>query len=218
MRSHDESGNDRLFNALPLPMRSLARRGVVRRYGRNTVVANEDEPCDFMVVVLEGRIRLFSNDPDGHEITYETVGPGECFGESCLDGGPRLASGITLQGATCSIVTRQSLREHLLADPAHALSFIEGMVGRGRKLSTRLRELALKDVYGRVVSALEAHHGSGRPDAPICLAPLTHQTIASRIGASREMVSRLLKDLERGGYVQLGVKQITLVRKLPARW
>jgi CRP/FNR family cyclic AMP-dependent transcriptional regulator len=52
----------------------------------------------------------------------------------------------------------------------------------------------------------------------VVLAPITHQTLASRVGASREMVSRLLKELERGGYVELGIKRITLKRKLPARW
>jgi CRP/FNR family cyclic AMP-dependent transcriptional regulator len=78
--------------------------------------------------------------------------------------------------------------------------------------------MALLDVYGRVVATLESHHGSATPENPILLTQITHQQLASRVGASREMVSRLLKDLEKGGYIELGVKRITLKKKLPARW
>ena len=218
MRTLIEVAPDRLYEGLPGPVRALARRGTLRRYARNTVIADEGEQGDSLFIVVEGRVKLFSNDAAGHEITYETVSPGDYFGESCLDAGPRLASAMTLEPTACSVVGRAALRQHLLDDPAHALDFILHLLRRGRTLATKARELALKDVYGRVVSTLEGHLGPARPEAPITLSPITHQTIASRIGASREMVSRLLKDLERGGYVELGVRQITLMRKLPARW
>jgi CRP/FNR family cyclic AMP-dependent transcriptional regulator len=78
--------------------------------------------------------------------------------------------------------------------------------------------MALLDVYGRLIATLEGHEGPGKPEAPVQLTQITHQNIASRVGASREMVSRLLKDLEKGGYIELGVKRITLLKKLPARW
>ena len=79
--------------------------------------------------------------------------------------------------------------------------------------------MALLDVYGRViVTRWRAQQGPAKADAPITLTQITHQHIASRVGASREMVSRLLKDLEKGGYIELGVKRITLLKKLPARW
>ena len=92
------------------------------------------------------------------------------------------------------------------------------MTTRVRSATTRLRDLALKDVYGRVVSVLESQRGPATASEPVTLYPLTHQAVASRVGSSREMVSRLLKDLERGGYVELGVKRITLKKKLPPRW
>jgi len=101
-------------------------------------------------------------------------------------------------------------------------------VGHGKRVAQRTPRaspateprpnLALLDVYGRVSVTLESQQGPAKPDAPITLTQITHQNIASRVGASREMVSRLLKDLEKGGYVELGVKRITLKKKLPARW
>ena len=83
---------------------------------------------------------------------------------------------------------------------------------------SRARQMALLDVYGRVIHTLESEQGPASVHAPVELTQITHQQIASRVGASREMVSRLLKDLEKGGYVELGIKRITLKKKLPARW
>ena len=78
--------------------------------------------------------------------------------------------------------------------------------------------MALLDVYGRVIATLESQKGVAKPDMPVILTQITHQSTARRVGASREMVSRLLKDLEKGGYVELGIKRITLKKKLPAHW
>jgi CRP/FNR family transcriptional regulator, cyclic AMP receptor protein len=80
--------------------------------------------------------------------------------------------------------------------------------------------MALLDVYGRLVSVLEKHDGvsTKNDNGSVTLESITHQEIASRVGASREMVSRLLKDLEKGGYIEMGTKRLVLLKKLPARW
>jgi CRP/FNR family cyclic AMP-dependent transcriptional regulator len=98
------------------------------------------------------------------------------------------------------------------------MGLVTQVIRRARDATETARKMALLDVYGRVISTLESEEGPGRPGAPVLLQQITHQSIASRVGASREMVSRLLKDLEKGGYIALGVKKITLLRKLPARW
>jgi len=110
------------------------------------------------------------------------------------------------------------VREHLAEEPEFALDLVAQVIRRARAATETARNMALLDVYGRVIATLEGHEGPARPDAPILLTQITHQSIASRVGASREMVSRLLKDLEKGGYIELGVKRITLLKKLPARW
>jgi CRP/FNR family cyclic AMP-dependent transcriptional regulator len=125
---------------------------------------------------------------------------------------------MTLEPCVCSVVPRTAFREHIAAAPDFAFELLSRVIRRAREATLKARELALMDVYGRVAGALERPQGPGSPGAPVVLAPITHQTLASRVGASREMVSRLLKELERGGYLELGIKRITLKRKLPARW
>lgn len=210
--------HERLVAGLTPGLRALAMRGTLRHYAKNAVVINEGEPGDTLFILVQGRVKLFSNDTSGKEITYDIVGQGDYFAEMWLDGGPRAESVMALEPCVCSVVGRDGLRDHLAEQPAFALELVSQVIGRARKAMQTARSMALLDVYGRVVATLEGEQGPGSAGAPVTLTKVTHQQIASRVGASREMVSRLLKDLEKGGYIRLGVKQITLLRKLPLRW
>ncbi|HYF40834.1 MAG TPA: Crp/Fnr family transcriptional regulator [Ramlibacter sp.] len=207
-----------MLAALTPALRALALRGTIRNYRKNSVIINEGEVGESLFVLLEGRVKVYSNDADGREITYNVVEAGDYFAEMWLDGGPRSASVMTLEPCVCSIVSRSGLRDHLAEEPEFALDLVAQVIRRARAATETARNMALLDVYGRVIHTLESQKGPATPDAPITLSQITHQNIASRVGASREMVSRLLKDLEKGGYIELGVKRITLKKKLPARW
>jgi CRP/FNR family cyclic AMP-dependent transcriptional regulator len=209
---------EKLVAALSPSLRALALRGAIRNYRKNSVIINEGEIGDSLFVLLQGRVKVYSTDADGKEITYNIVEQGDYFAEMWLDGGPRSASVMTLEPSVCSVVSRNALRDHLADEPEFALELVSQVIRRARAATETARNMALLDVYGRVVATLESHQGSASPENPIILTQITHQQIASRVGASREMVSRLLKDLEKGGYIELGVKRITLRKKLPARW
>lgn len=212
------TAHEKLIAGLSPALRALALKGVVRSYQKNSVVINEGDKGDSLFVLLQGSVKVFSTDQDGREITYGEVRAGDYFGELSLDGGPRSASVMTLEPSVCSLVGRPDVQEHLASNPEFALGLVTQVIRRARTATEAARNMALLDVYGRVIATLEARDGPGRPEAPVLLTQITHQAIASRIGASREMVSRLLKDLEKGGYIELGVKRITLKKKLPARW
>jgi CRP/FNR family transcriptional regulator, cyclic AMP receptor protein len=212
------AANERLIASLAPSLRVLALRGTLRNYKKNSIVINEGESGDSLFVLLQGVVKVFSTDQSGREITYGSIEAGDYFGELSLDGGPRSASVMTLEPCVCSVVSRAAVREHLAEEPEFALDLVAQVIRRARAATETARSMALLDVYGRVIATLEGHEGPARPDAPILLTQITHQSIASRVGASREMVSRLLKDLEKGGYIELGVKRITLLKKLPARW
>lgn len=212
------AAHEQLIAALHPGLRALALRGIVRSYKKNTIIVNEGDAGDTLFVVLKGSVKAFSTDQNGREITYGTIPAGDYFGEMSLDGGPRSASVMTLEPTLCSVVSRTAVREHLAEEPDFALNLVAQVIRRARQATETARNIALLDVYGRVIATLESEQGPGKPDAPVLITPITHQSIASRVGASREMVSRLLKDLEKGGYIELGVKRITLKKKLPARW
>ena len=212
------AAQEKLVSALSPSLRALALRGTFRSYHKNSVIINEGEIGDSLFVLLQGRVKVYSTDFDGREITYNVVEAGDYFAEMWLDGGPRSASVMTLDPSVCSVVSRNALRDHLAEEPEFALELVSQVIRRARAATETARNMALLDVYGRVIATLEAQQGPASVESPITLTRITHQQLASRVGASREMVSRLLKDLEKGGYIELGVKRITLKKKLPARW
>ena len=209
-----------LYTSLVPELRSLARRGVQRTYRKNAVLINEGEAGDSLFVLLQGSVKVFAMDESGREITYGTVQAGDYFGEMSLDGGPRSASVMTLEPCTCSVLSRDDVSEHLVEEPEFAINLVVQVIRRARSATETARNMALLDVYGRMIALLEERRGDAVDSAGngTTLESITHQDIANRVGASREMVSRLLKDLEKGGYIELGIRRITLLKKLPSRW
>jgi CRP/FNR family cyclic AMP-dependent transcriptional regulator len=203
---------------LPTPLRLLAQRGEARRYRKGTLLIQEGDHGDTLFIVLTGRVKAFSIDDRDREIVYGVYGAGEYLGEMSLDGGPRSASVITLEATSCVVVTRQTLREHIAAQPEFAFELLARVIRRARLATQSARNMALLDVYGRVARLLEDLAEAPAEGAPPVARRLTHQEIASRVGASREMVSRLMKDLRDGGYIVVVADRIVLQRPLPGRW
>ena len=203
---------------LSASLRMLAARGVSRRYRKGTLLIEEGDRGDTLFIVLSGSVKAFSSDNRDREIVYGVYGPGEYMGELSLDGGPRSASVITLEVTTCAVVTRQALREHIRANPDFAFELLERLIRRVRLATHSARSMALLDVYGRVVQLLNQLAVTQLDGSRTIADRLTHREIASRVGCSREMVSRLLKDLKGGGYLDQRAGHITLARTLPAHW
>ena len=218
---------DDLYSHLSPVLRTLAMRGLVRSYAAKSILINEGDDGDSLFVLLKGSVKVFSMDTSGREITYGKIRAGDYFGEMSLDGGPRSASVMTLEPCTCAVLTRRNISEHLAEEPQFALDLVIQVIHRARAATKVARNMALLGVYSRMVAVLqedldESHYqaktGRGQPALlePFIL-QCTHQDIAGRIGASREAISRVLKDLERSGYLILSSKRITLLKKLPAQ-
>jgi len=198
---------------VPPSLRALAARGVARSYRRGTLLIEEGTQGDNLYVILSGTLRAFGCDARGREVTYGVYGAGEYVGEMSLDGGPRSASVITEQASRCVMVTRASLLEHIAAHPEFAFELLTKVIRRARAATLSTKQLALNDVYGRLKSLLETGTAGGEDLL------LTHQAMAQRLGCSREMVSKLIKDLELGGYLaRIANGRYQRLRGLPARW
>jgi CRP/FNR family cyclic AMP-dependent transcriptional regulator len=135
-----------------------------------------------------------------------------------LDGGPRSASVITLEPTVCVVVTRQTLRDHIAANPEFAFELLSRVIRRARLATQSARNMALLDVYGRVVAVLEEIAVVQPEGSRVIAQRPTHREIASRVGSSREMVSRILKDLATGGFLAPHGPGWLMPRPLPRRW
>jgi CRP/FNR family transcriptional regulator, cyclic AMP receptor protein len=201
----------------PETLRAISATGVARTFPKNTVLINEGDVGDALYVVLSGRVKVFSSNEHGREFVIDFHGPGEYVGEMTLDGEPRSASVITVEPTACAVVNRAQFRDFILAHPDFAMHLIERLIHRVRVTTSNLKSLALSDVYGRLVRLINtlALEVDGRLVVP---EKLTQQDIADRVGASRDMIGKLMKDLVAGGYLAVEERTITVLKKLPTGW
>lgn len=203
---------------LPAHLAELASRGSRMRCPRGALLIEEGDVGDGIFIILSGRVRVFSADRNGREVTYGLYGPGDYVGEMSLDGERRSASVVTLEPTECAMVGKQALSDYLRERPEFAFVLLSRLIRSARAATLSARQIALNDVYGRLAHVLDA---LAQPDASgrrVITERLTHQDLAHRVGCSREMVSRLMKDLERGGYLLKEGGLLVLALPLPDRW
>ena len=212
------AGDPTLISNLPEPVRGLAERGIVRKYRARTVLIQEGEEGETVFLVLAGSIRIYCADGEGREITLAIYGVGEYVGEMSLDGGLRSASVVTEEDTVCAVISGQVFREYLAVAPDFSIELIRRLIRRTRMATENARNLALLDAYGRLSRFFEEAAVADENGDRVLEGQWTQQEISRRIGCSRELVSRFLKDLSRGGYVAIDGRRYVLKRKLPARW
>jgi CRP/FNR family cyclic AMP-dependent transcriptional regulator len=202
----------------PESLRALVLRGDIRRYRKGTILIQEGDVGDTLFVMLQGRVKVYCVDTNDKEITFGVFGAAEFFGEMALDGGPRSASVITLEPSVCAVVHRPVLRDFIAERPEFSFELLSKVIQRLRMATRDARNLAFIDVYGRITRLLNDMASLQADGRRLVAERITHQDIASRVGCSREMVSRILKDLARGQYLAVEDRQIVLLAKLPQRW
>ncbi|HYG54618.1 MAG TPA: Crp/Fnr family transcriptional regulator [Burkholderiales bacterium] len=188
---------------------------MVRRFAKGTVIANEGDRLDLFNVILAGRIQWFWRDDAGHRLNLAAEGPGGHFADVTLGGEPILLSVAALEDVRVASIPIDELRKLLLRHPELAVELLLQVIGRLRRLLRTTRTLTMDDVYARVVKLLLAR--AVQADGKL-VAELSHAEIGRRVGASREMVGRLLRDLGRGGYIAARRGRVTILRKPPPRW
>jgi len=209
---------DRSHEILPKALLDeVAKTATVRAFPKHAVIVTESDVTDTIYVMLAGKARVYVSDEKGREVMLNQLGPGEYFGEITLDGGPRSASVMALEECRCALIRRAELTAFIERSPGFALHAVKKLAHRVRELTENVRSLALMDVYGRVARLLlelaEEKNGQLVIDEP-----LTHKEIASRVGASREMISRIFSDLNDGGYLRKEEGRLVIARKPPPRW
>lgn len=199
-------------------LEQLATSAIKKNYPKNVVVINEGDEAGSLFIIVSGRVQAFLSNESGRTVTLATLEAGAFFGElSLLDGEPRSASVMTLEPTICLLIPRSSFQAWLREYPDAAVSIIHLLTRRIRTLTDSVRGLALTDVYGRLAKTINAMAAPDGASWVIDPKP-SHQDIANVIGCSREMVSRIMKDLARGGYVEIEGKKLRIKRKLPSSW
>ncbi len=206
-----------LFQDLPeTDLAVMNELAIEKTVAKGTVVLTEGAVGDSLYTIISGRVKVFIGDEDGREIILKMLGPGDFFGEmSMIDSRPRSASVSALENCTFRVLSHAAFEECLRRAPRIATMVMQSLAKRLRDADRKISTLALMDVYGRVASTLLelAINSNGKK---IIGDKLSQQDLANMVGASREMVNRILKDLTERGYISIESKTITIHdEKLP---
>ncbi len=208
-----------LFSGLSdAEIQSVLSHATKKTVTKNTIIISEGDQSASLYVILSGKVKVFLQDDEGKEVVLNYHEAGEYFGELALiDDAPRSASVMTVEKSTFLVISKEEFKQMLSNHPDVAFSLVKGLVLRLRLLTENVKDLALTDVYGRVVKLLS---GLAKPQAGkgVITDGPTQQDIANRVGASREMVGRILRDLTTGGYIKIEGKSIIINDKLPPGW
>ncbi|MDH5693517.1 MAG: Crp/Fnr family transcriptional regulator [Gammaproteobacteria bacterium] len=187
---------------------------VVRVYPKNSVILNEGDPASSLYIIQAGSAKVFLSDRSGRELIVNILNPGDHFGELALiEDSQRTASVMTLERSVFLVLEKQDFLDVLSQYPNIALSLIRYLTHRVKALTEKAKGLAMMDVHTRVSRTLYELAMEEGEELTINR-KLTQQEIANRVGASREMVSRIMKDLVGGGYIVLENHHIVLHEKL----
>lgn len=194
---------------------SLSTRGDLQAFSRGDEIIREGDQSDALYILLAGQVKVYTRDERGRELVYNMLQPGEFFGEMFLDGGPRSASAKAATDVQCVVVGPAEFRAFMKDYPEFAESLVLKLIARVRHSTEQIRSLALSGVFERTVKLIERL--SLEVDGVRLLpASVTQQEIADRVGATREMVNHIFRDLARGGYIGRDEsRRTTILKDLP---
>lgn len=209
-----------LFSTLsPEQAEGLAGAVSKKSFKRGEVLVEQGKKCNALYIILVGRTRVLMTDNNGREVILATLSSGDYVGEmSLIDNEPHSATVVADQEVDVLVLGRDSFLRCLNENMEMAHAVMRVLVQRLRKASENISSLALVGVYGRVAKVLLDSAVADETDTLVIREKMTRQDIAKMVGASREMVSRVMKDFEEQGFIQLlegGMVRVFERRMLP---
>lgn len=200
-----------LFSGLDqVELERLSRVATRRRAGRGEQVVRSGESADALLILLTGRAKVTNFDEEGREIILAWLGAGEFFGEmGLIDGSARSASVVAVESCELLSIGKNEFQRCMQDNFQVAQKLMQILVRRLREADRNIESLALLDVYGRVARLL-LDLSEEMDGKRLVKQKISKQDMARMIGASREMVSKVMRDLEVGGYIISEGDQITI--------
>ena len=193
-----------IFSVLPESQLALLTGLVGRKsFPRGATIISAGDTTDSLYVIISGRLKVMMSDDEGREVILAILGSGEYLGEmGLLDDHPRSATVVALEPCELLSLSKRDFKKCLEDNFELAMTVMRGLVRRLREADKKIGSLALMDVYGRGARLL-LEMSETVDGQKVVTKKLAKQDIAKMIGASREMVSRVMKDLQLGGYIEV---------------
>ncbi len=187
----------------PAQAELLADAVAKRRFKRGQTIVEQGKKSDALYIILSGRARVLMTDRKSREVILATLQPGDYIGEmSMIDNEPHSATVEAEIQTDALVLGRAEFTRCLPENATMAYAVMQGLVRRLRHADQKIGSLALMGVYGRVANVLLESATSDGDNRLIIRDKISRQDIAKMVGASREMVSRVMKDFEEQGFIE----------------
>jgi len=203
-----------LFSLLTVAQAEVISGAVIkRRFKRGEALVEQGQKSNALFILLTGRARVMTSDSRGREVILATLAQGDYLGEmSIIDNEPHSATVRAEVQTDVLMLGRAEFARCLTENASMSLVVMRGLVKRLRHADRKIESLALLDVYGRVAHALLDFAVSDAQGQQVIKDKISRQDLAKMVGASREMVSRVMKDLEERGFIEVLPSGATLLR------
>ena len=212
-----------LLNMVPLfrglsqaELDALADVMTLHRIRRDARIIIADDEGDSFFVIAKGKVKVGLSGPDGREVILTMLGPGDFFGElSLLDGRPRSANVTNVEASELLALRRLDFLSLVERKPQIAVEILKTIGSRLRKANHQIAGFSFLGIVDRVCDALLGmfdDRGEETVEGLLIHNRPTHQVLADMTGATRETVSRAIKQLEEGGYISVRGKDILFLR------
>ncbi len=204
-----------LFSMLTAVQAEAVSEAVVkRRFKRGDSIVDQGKKSNALSIILTGRARVVTTDQRGREVILATLRPGDYVGEmSLIDDEPHSATVRAEIQTDVLVLGRLEFARCLPENSTMAYAVMRGLVQRLRQADRKIESLALMDVYGRVARALLEFANPDAMGNMVIRDKVSRQDLAKMVGASREMVSRVMKDLEERGFVETRADGSMLIKE-----
>ena len=180
----------------------IVQAASLRRVARQTTVLSAGDHTDNIYLILSGGLKVLISDGEGREVILSMLGPGEFFGEmGVIDDHPRSATVKASEQSNLVVISKADFQRCLADNFDVSLYIMRSLVKRLRQADRNIESLSLLDVYGRAARLL-LDLAEDRDGRKVVVRRITRQDIARMIGASREMVSRVMRDLQSRGLIE----------------
>ncbi len=197
---------------------ALAGKAKPVKFPRQATIVMEGDETSSLYIILSGKVRVFGSDDKSKELTLMVQETGSYFGEiALLTDEPRSASVVTLEKTTCAVISKGDFMGWLECYPNTAIALLGVLSNKIRQLTDKVKQMALSNVYERMIIALQEMAVLDGDQRVIHDRP-SQEDLAKMIGASREMVNKIMQELTKGGYVTLHEKTMIINKKLPSSW
>lgn len=200
----------------------LLRNGQIARFVKNALIIDEGDLSNCAYIINSGRVKVFLSDEHGKEIVLSELNSGEYFGEmSLIDHEERSAAVMAMDDVELTVISQKSFWACLRSHPEIAERIMFGLVANLREANKKISSLVFMDAYERVANLLLELAEDQNGLLVIDEKP-THQYIANIVGVSREMITRILKNMVADGFIEIEGKQMIVLkqnaRKYLHRW